>query len=61
MRLQDIHDRPPEVDLTPRWVIAFLVAMGLMITAYAFIHYVAVQQADAGHGQPTVRLVEHHR
>ena len=59
MRTQHVYDRPSEVDLTPRWAAAFLVAMALMITAYAFIHYVAVQEADAGGSHPSIRLVEH--
>ena len=59
MHAQNVYDRPPEVDLTPRWAAAFLVAIALMITAYAFIHYAAVEEADAGGTHPTIRLVEH--
>lgn len=59
MRTQNLHDRPHDVDLTPRWAAAFAFAFGLMVTAYAFIHYVAVKEANAGQHHPAaVRLVQ---
>jgi len=41
MSTHDLYDRPPEIDLAPRWLVAFLLVVGLLSAANAFIYYVA--------------------
>jgi len=48
MRTPSTHDRPREADLAPRQLLAFLLALGLMASAYTVVHYAAQVDADSG-------------